>query len=156
MILSDFLSRQKQDDSNPHEIIPMSFNMKNILQTRYYNISEREQGKYLVQTWLQAKTHDVTLPEVHGKEKEIYLNIRPEKQVIKPIITSEAKGKSQVKPILDQGRTGIKWKTLKIPVSQLLDKPEQQQLLPGRRPIIQIAERPILQQPQNIIQSKRK
>ena len=30
MILSDFLSRQKQDDSNPHKIIPISFNMQNI------------------------------------------------------------------------------------------------------------------------------
>ena len=50
MILSDFLSRQKQDDSNTHEIIPISFNMQNILQSRYYNISEREKGKYLVQT----------------------------------------------------------------------------------------------------------
>ena len=26
MILSDFLSRQKNDDSNPHEILPISFN----------------------------------------------------------------------------------------------------------------------------------
>ena len=39
MILSDFLSRQ--DDSNPHEIIPISFNMQNVLQTRYYNKGER-------------------------------------------------------------------------------------------------------------------
>ena len=31
MILSDFLSRQKHDDSYPHEIIPISFNMHNIL-----------------------------------------------------------------------------------------------------------------------------
>ena len=30
MILSVFLSRQKQDDSNPNEIIPFSFNMQNI------------------------------------------------------------------------------------------------------------------------------
>ena len=30
MILSDFLSRQKHDDSNPHEIIPISFNMDGI------------------------------------------------------------------------------------------------------------------------------
>ena len=37
---------------------------------------------------------------------------------------------------------------------QLLDKPEQPQLLPGRRPITQIGERPILQQPQNIIQAQ--
>ena len=27
MILSDFLSRQIEDDSNPHEIIPISFNI---------------------------------------------------------------------------------------------------------------------------------
>ena len=46
MILSDNLSRQKHDDSNPHEIITISFNMQNVLQTRYYNIGEREQEKY--------------------------------------------------------------------------------------------------------------
>ena len=27
MVLSDFLLRQNNDDSNPHEIIPISFNM---------------------------------------------------------------------------------------------------------------------------------
>ena len=32
MILSDLLSRQKHDNTNPHEIIPISFNMQNILQ----------------------------------------------------------------------------------------------------------------------------
>ena len=30
MVLSDFLSRQRHDDSNPHEIIPISFNMQSI------------------------------------------------------------------------------------------------------------------------------
>ena len=30
MILSNFLSRQKQDDSTPQEIIPISFNIQNI------------------------------------------------------------------------------------------------------------------------------
>ena len=49
MILSDFLSRQKHDDSNPHEIIPISFNMQSILQTRYYNLGKRNSDKYLVQ-----------------------------------------------------------------------------------------------------------
>ena len=38
MILSDFLSRQKVDDSDPHEIILISFNMRNFLQERYYNL----------------------------------------------------------------------------------------------------------------------
>ena len=75
-------SRQKQDDSNTHEIIPISFNMQNILQSRYDDISEREEGKYLVQTRLQAKSSGIALPEVHGVDK----NIRLEKQVIKPIL----------------------------------------------------------------------
>ena len=38
MILSDFLSRQKHDDIYPHDIIPISFNMYNILHERYYNL----------------------------------------------------------------------------------------------------------------------
>ena len=37
MILSDFLSRQKNNDSNPHEIIPISFNMCQILDDNYYS-----------------------------------------------------------------------------------------------------------------------
>ena len=48
MTLSDFLSRQNHDDSNPHEIIPISFNMYNLLHEKYYNIGKTE--KYLVQT----------------------------------------------------------------------------------------------------------
>ena len=38
MILSDFLYRKKIENSNPHEIIPISFNTRNVLQDRYYNI----------------------------------------------------------------------------------------------------------------------
>ena len=50
MILSDVLSRQKHDDCNPHAVIPISFNMQDILHSRYYNIGEIKDGKYLVQT----------------------------------------------------------------------------------------------------------
>ena len=42
MILSDFLSRQKHDDSDPHDIIPISFNMHNVLQENYYNIGRMD------------------------------------------------------------------------------------------------------------------
>ena len=38
MILSDFLSGQIEDDSDPHEIIPISFNIKEMLQENYHNI----------------------------------------------------------------------------------------------------------------------
>ena len=150
MILSDFLSRQKHDDSNPHEIIPILFNMQNVLQTRYYNIDEQEEGKYLVQTRSQAKTSSIISPEVQSMDKGIDPNIRLEKQVTKPVVTPkthilpEAKNISYIKQRLGQGRTGIK--KFKFPVFQLYNKPEQPKLLPGRKPIIQIAERPMLQQ----------
>ena len=45
MVLSDFLSRQNNDNSNPHEIIPISFNMHQVLHEKYYNTEN-----YLLQT----------------------------------------------------------------------------------------------------------
>ena len=62
MILSDFLSRHMHDDSNPHEIIPISFNTYNVLYKTYYRIEIKDQ--YLVQTWSQMKVARITLPEV--------------------------------------------------------------------------------------------
>ena len=63
--------------------------MKNVLHTIYYNINEREQGKYLVQTRSQAKISCIILPEVHGIGKGIDPNIRPEKQATKPVMTPQ-------------------------------------------------------------------
>ena len=60
MILSDFLSRQNHNNSNPHEIIPISFNIHNLLHENYYNIGKTE--KYLVQTQCQTKSSGVKLP----------------------------------------------------------------------------------------------
>ena len=42
MVLSDFLSRQNHNDSNPHEIIPISFNMYKLLHEKYYNTGNME------------------------------------------------------------------------------------------------------------------
>ena len=47
MILSGFLSRQTHDNSNPHEIVPISFNMYNTLYENYYSIEIEDQ--YLAQ-----------------------------------------------------------------------------------------------------------
>ena len=63
--------------------------MQNMLCTRYYNLNEKEQGKYLVQTRSQAKTSGTILLKVHGIDKGIDPNIRPEKQVIKPVVTPQ-------------------------------------------------------------------
>ena len=64
MILSDFLSRQNVDDSNLHEIIPISFNLRTVLQDKYYNL-EGEKERYIIQTRLQMKASGIQLPEVH-------------------------------------------------------------------------------------------
>ena len=53
MILSNFLSLQKNNDSNPHKIIPISFNMCQILDDNYHN------EKYLIQTRSQAKSSGI-------------------------------------------------------------------------------------------------
>ena len=54
MVLSDSLSRQNNDDSNPHEIIPISFNMQKELHENDYIDS------YLGQTRSQAKSLELS------------------------------------------------------------------------------------------------
>ena len=78
MILTDFLSRQDPGDENTKEIIPISFNMKLILQDKYYNVDENEE-KYMVQTRSQMKASRVHLPEVHGLRKRLDPHRIPEK-----------------------------------------------------------------------------
>ena len=42
MVLSNFVSRQEIDKSDSHEIIPKSFDMKAILNDRYYKVEEEK------------------------------------------------------------------------------------------------------------------
>ena len=62
MILSDFLSRQIEDDSNPYEITPISFNIWEILQESYHSMVT---DTYKVQTRAQAKAQ-ANAPTVVG------------------------------------------------------------------------------------------
>ena len=41
MVLSNFLSRQKTDDGNPHEIIPISFTLKSLVGDQFYQINNK-------------------------------------------------------------------------------------------------------------------
>ena len=77
MILNDFLLQQNNDDSNPNEIIPISFDMYKILEHTLENFCN---DKYLIQMQSQAKSSGIKLPEVHGVEKSLNPNLRPEKQ----------------------------------------------------------------------------
>ena len=50
MILSNFLSQQKNDNSDPSEIIPISFNAYNALEeNRNSGMCERNEGKFPIQ-----------------------------------------------------------------------------------------------------------
>ena len=80
MILSNFLLRQMHDDSDPHNIIPISFNMHDTLYENYRKIEMKE--RYLVQTRSQTKSNVIMLLEVHGVKKILDTNILPEKQII--------------------------------------------------------------------------
>ena len=75
MILSGFFSRQIEDDSTPHEIIPISFNIKEILQDNYHQLTT---DTYNMQTRAQAKAqaNTPTMP-----------NTQPKKQKVSPKVT---------------------------------------------------------------------
>ena len=87
MILNDFLSRPKHDNSSLHEIIPIYFNMHTMLYKKYYNIGKSE--RYLIQMWSQTKSSRIKLLEVHGVSKNLDPNIQPEKQAIRPLKGNE-------------------------------------------------------------------
>ena len=101
IILSDFLSRQMHDTSNPHKIIPISFNMYNTLYETYYRIEMM--NKYLVQTHSQMKAAGINLPEVHGTRKTLITSMPLEKQ--NPQIQGKQVDKNR--PKLGRSRAGM-------------------------------------------------
>ena len=130
MILSDFLSRQEIDKSDPHEIIPISFDMKTILNDRYYNVEEAEEGKYLVQTRSQTKDSGKRVPEVHGARKGVDPNLRPEWLVRKSqklgeksrIEQKKAEFPKQRNQVIDQIGSGQRKETRKPQIEQSTGK----------------------------------
>ena len=104
MILSDFLLRQNVDDSNPCKIIPISFNLRTVLQDKYYNL-EGENEKYMIQTRSQMKASWVQLPEIHGSRKGLDPHKILEKQP-QPIVRLSI----EKKPRLGQGGAGMRRK----------------------------------------------
>ena len=61
MVLSNFLSRQQGDKSDPYQIILISFNMKEILRKNYQDIVKET---FMVQTRSQIKSKGVKSPAV--------------------------------------------------------------------------------------------
>ena len=88
MVLSDFLSRQRTDDNNPHEIIPISFSLRKVLHESYYTLGDitrninLQTDKYMVQTRAQPKSSGVNVPDVHGANKGLILHMKPKRSMI--------------------------------------------------------------------------
>ena len=61
------------DNSNPHEIIPISFTLKSLVGNHFYQINNEislpKTNKYLIQTRSQAKSSGIKVLEIHGANK---------------------------------------------------------------------------------------
>ena len=71
MIFSDFLLQQKNDDSNPNKIIPISFDMYQVWENKFYLENNSCTDTYLTQMRSQAKSSSIKLLEVHGMRKNL-------------------------------------------------------------------------------------
>ena len=78
MILSDYLSRHRQKDLDPSELIPISFCC---LKT-YRSIIDDKIGEeiFCIKTRASAKASGKTVGEVHGADKPLDPNYKPEHQ----------------------------------------------------------------------------
>ena len=118
MVLSDFLLPQSNDDSNPNEIIPISFNTYKILEDNreYFGKCNFNSEKYLIQTHSQAKTSGTKLPEVHGVQNVLDPNLGPEKQ---HAISKQGKFERLQ---MGQGRAGSR-RRKPDPINQAINQP---------------------------------
>ena len=119
MVLSDFLSRQKTDDSNPHELIPISFMFKSQVDNHLYQIdneiNQPRNDRYLVQTRSQVKSNGIKLPEIHGANKSLDPHVQPGKERSFPSLSIQTIDKGPPthpipKPRIGQGRAGLRRK----------------------------------------------
>ena len=131
MVLSDFLSRQKMDDSNPHKLIPISFTLRSQVDNHFYQINSKtdqpKTNKYLVQTRSQAKSSSIKIPEIHGTNKGLDPHVKPGKQRPLPslLIHSVDKGPPThpiPKPRIGQGRARLR---RKVQTNQPIPLPQQ-------------------------------
>ena len=95
---------RKNDDSDPSEIVPISFNVYRILEGKRKIDACKNEEKFLIQTHSQAKTSSTKLPEVHRVRKELNPNLRPEKQ------HAMSKKSMTERPHISQGRVGLRRK----------------------------------------------
>ena len=156
MVLSDFLSRQKTDDSNPHELIPISFTLRNQIDNHFYRINSRtdqpKTDKYLVQTRSQAKSSGIKIPEIHGTNKGLDPHVQPGKQRPLPSLPIHSIDKGLPthpipKPRIGQGRGGLR---RKVKTHQPISLPQQS----PAQPIIKHVQKTVMPLPESTAQSQ--
>ena len=154
MVLSDFLSRQQTDDSNPHELIPITFLLKDQVSDYFYRIDNEisltSKDKYLVQTRSQVRSSGIRLPEIYGANKGLDPHVQPGKQKSFPIQTINKGTPTQPIPKarIGQGRARLR---RKVKAPQPITSPHP---LPSQ-PIIEHDSRTVmpLPEPTNQLQS---
>ena len=131
MVLSDFLSRQKMDDSKPHKLIPILFTLRSQVDNHFYQINSRtdqaKTNKYLVQTRPQAKSSSIKIPEIQGANKGLEPHVKPGKQRPLPSLPIHSVDKRLsihpiAKPRIDQGRARLR---RKVKTHQPIPLPQQ-------------------------------
>ena len=136
MVLSDFLSRQKTDDSNPHELIPISFTLRKHIDNHFYQINSRtdqpKTNRYFIQTRSQAKSSGIKILEIHGANKGLDPHVQPGKQRPLPSLPIQSIGKGLPthpipKPRIGQGRARQR---RKVKTHQPISLPHQSHVQP--------------------------
>ena len=107
MILCDFLSRIKSDDTDPDNLIPIAFHQMELEPIQYnpeeilnffYGLQELgykliiDQDTYMIMTRGAAKQTGARVPEVHGANKPLDPDLKPEKDkgLQKQVLTQPA------------------------------------------------------------------
>ena len=156
MVLSDFLSRQKMDNSNPHELIPISFMLRSQVDNHFYQIdnetNQPRDDRYLVQTRSQVKSNGIKLPEIHGANKGLDPHVQPGKQMSFPPLPIQTIDKGLPihpipKPRIGQGRAGLRRKVKTFqPISLHNQSPAQ--------PIVKHVQKTVMPLPEPTNQSQ--
>ena len=101
------------DDSNPHELIPISFTLRSQVDNHFYQINsgtdQPKTDEYLVQTRSQAKSSSIKILEIHGTNKGLDPHVKPGKQRPLPSLPTHNVDKGPPthpipKPRIGQGR----------------------------------------------------
>ena len=156
MVLSDFLSRQKADDSNPHELIPISFMLRNQIDDHFYRINigndQPKTNRYFIQTRSQAKSGSIKIPEIHGANNGLDPHVQLGKQRPLPSLPIQSVGKGPPmhpipKPRIGQGRAGQR---RKVKTHQPISLPHQSPV----HPITKHVQKTVMPLPETTAQSQ--